>query len=85
MATPVTNDAQLTGNVLFYSRPEPLSREEHSKIGLRRMDKPFGFAAAYASIVALPVQNVAGFAVRSAWNATSTRPFGATARPGKNA
>lgn len=45
MATPVTNDAPLTGNVLFYSRPEPLSREEHSKIGLRRMDKPFGFAA----------------------------------------
>src|SRR5690348_12836776 len=34
-----------TGNVLFYSKPEPLSREMHAKIGLRRVDKPFGFAA----------------------------------------
>jgi hypothetical protein len=37
--------AEFTGNVLFYSRPEPLSRELHSKIGLKRMDRPFGFAA----------------------------------------
>jgi len=36
---------EFTGNVLFYSRPEPLSRETHSKIGLRRVDKPFGFAS----------------------------------------
>lgn len=45
MATPVTNDSPLTGNVLFYSKPEPLNRDDHHKIGLRRMDKPFGFAA----------------------------------------
>jgi len=37
--------AEFSGNVLFYSKPEPLSRELHSKIGLRRMDRPFGFAA----------------------------------------
>ncbi|MFI4975756.1 MAG: SapC family protein [Caulobacterales bacterium] len=37
---------ELSGNVLFYSKPEPLSREQHGKLGLRRMDKPFGFAAA---------------------------------------
>ena len=37
--------AEFTGNVLFYSKPEPLSRELHAKIGLRRVDQPFGFAA----------------------------------------
>jgi hypothetical protein len=37
--------AEFTGNVLFYSKPEPLSRELHSKIGLRRVEKPFSFAA----------------------------------------
>jgi len=37
--------AEFSGQVLFYSQPEPLSRELHSKIGLRRVDKPFGFAA----------------------------------------
>ena len=36
---------EFTGNVLFYTKPEPLSRELHSKIGLRRVEKPFGFAA----------------------------------------
>jgi hypothetical protein len=35
----------ITGNVLFYSRPEPLSNEAHAKIGLRRIDRPFAFAA----------------------------------------
>jgi hypothetical protein len=37
--------AEFTGNVLFYSRPEPLSRETHGKLGLRRVEKPFAFAA----------------------------------------
>jgi hypothetical protein len=37
--------AEFSGNVLFYSKPEPLSRELHGKIGLRRIEKPFGFAA----------------------------------------
>jgi hypothetical protein len=48
MALPPTQmppAAEFSGNVLFYSKPEPLSRELHGKIGLRRMDRPFGFAA----------------------------------------
>jgi hypothetical protein len=35
---------QVTGNVLFYSQPEPLTPELHSKLGVKRMDGPFGFA-----------------------------------------
>src|SRR5688500_1968930 len=34
----------LSGNVLFYSKPEPLAKELHSKLGVKRMDGPFGFA-----------------------------------------
>ena len=45
MATPAQTDtSQITGSVLFYSRPEPLNSETHAKIGLRRLDKPFSFA-----------------------------------------
>ena len=42
----MTTSAQtgITGNVLFYSQPEPLSPEMHSKLGVKRMDGPFGFA-----------------------------------------
>ncbi len=43
--SPIPPAAEFSGNVLFYSKPEPLSRELHGKIGLRRMDRPFGFAA----------------------------------------
>lgn len=35
---------QITGNVLFYSQPEPLSPEMHGKLGVKRMDGPFAFA-----------------------------------------
>ncbi len=42
---PMPPVAEFSGNVLFYSKPEPLSRELHAKIGLRRVEKPFGFAA----------------------------------------
>jgi hypothetical protein len=35
---------QLQGNVLFYSKPEPLSSETHAKLGLRRIPRPYGFA-----------------------------------------
>ncbi len=45
---------EFTGNVLFYSKPEPLSREAHARIGLKRLDKPFGFAAT-ANVVPLTV------------------------------
>jgi hypothetical protein len=35
---------QFTGNVLFYSKPEPLAKELHSNLGVKRMDGPFRFA-----------------------------------------
>jgi len=35
---------QITGTVLFYSQPEPLSPEMHGKMGVKSMDGPFGFA-----------------------------------------
>jgi len=35
---------QITGNVLFYSQPEPLTPELHGKLGVKRMDGPFSFA-----------------------------------------
>lgn len=40
-----TQGVALQGNVLFYSKPEPLSAEAHAKLGLRRIDRPFAFAA----------------------------------------
>ncbi len=43
--TTQTPDASISGAALFYSRPEPLNAQMHSKIGLRRVDKPFVFAA----------------------------------------
>jgi SapC len=43
-------NAPVSGNALFYSRPEPLNLQAHSKIGLRRIEKPFGFAASSQAI-----------------------------------
>lgn len=43
--TPAQPDPNMQGNVLYYSRPEPLNKEQHSTLGLRRVEKPFGFAA----------------------------------------
>ena len=43
--TPPQPSVPLIGNLLLYTQPEPLSREAHAKIGLRRVEKPFGFAA----------------------------------------
>jgi len=42
----MTTPAQpgITGTVLFYSQPEPLSPEMHGKMGVKNMDGPFGFA-----------------------------------------
>jgi hypothetical protein len=44
-STHPTDTGQLSGNVLFYSRPEPLNRDSHGRLGLRRIDNPFAFAA----------------------------------------
>ncbi len=35
----------ISGNILFYTTPEPLSKDMHSGLGVQRMEKPFGFAA----------------------------------------
>ena len=35
----------LSGNVLFYSQPEPLSLEAHGKLGVDAVEKPYGFVA----------------------------------------
>ena len=37
---------QITGNVLFYSKPEPLTADQHRTLGVKRLDGPFGFAKA---------------------------------------
>lgn len=42
--TTVQSPSPITGNVLFYDKPEPLSREEHGKLGVSRTDRPFSFA-----------------------------------------
>jgi len=36
-------DPQLSGQVMFYQQPEPLSLEKHRNLGARRTDKPFAF------------------------------------------
>jgi hypothetical protein len=37
--------AELTGEVLFYSRPEPLSKEAHGKLGVKTTEHPYAFTA----------------------------------------
>jgi SapC len=51
---PLAGNAQLTGNVLFYNKPEPLSREVHGALGVKRSDKPYAFVAS-AHVVPLTV------------------------------
>lgn len=33
----------ISGNVLFYNKPEPLNFEAHGKLGVKQIDEPFGF------------------------------------------
>lgn len=42
--TKLTPGGQISGNVLFYKQPEPLSPEMHKSLGVNRVDGPFGFA-----------------------------------------
>ena len=35
----------LSGNVLFYTQPEPISFEAHGKLGVTPADKPYAFVA----------------------------------------
>jgi hypothetical protein len=39
------HEAQLTGEALFYTAPEPLSREAHGKLGIKNIDTPYAFTA----------------------------------------
>ncbi|GAA0616208.1 SapC family protein [Brevundimonas kwangchunensis] len=41
--TDTTASAGLTGNVLFYNQPEPLSVELHGKLGANPVDHPYAF------------------------------------------
>ncbi|MEM7004624.1 MAG: SapC family protein [Pseudomonadota bacterium] len=36
-------DGQLSGNVLFYRQPEPLSHAAHGNLGVKQIAEPFGF------------------------------------------
>ena len=45
METTELPTGDITGTVLLYSRPEPLNPELHGKLGVKRMDIPFAFAA----------------------------------------
>ena len=56
--TDTTANAALSGNVLFYSKPEPLSVEAHSTLGVDPVDKPYGFVA-QANLVPLTVTEFA--------------------------
>jgi len=35
---------QMTGNVLFYQNPEPITPEHHGNLGVKRIDHPYSFA-----------------------------------------
>jgi hypothetical protein len=43
--TTVDHKAELTGEVLFYVQPEPLSKEAHEGLGIRTIDNPYAFTA----------------------------------------
>ena len=43
--TDTTSTAGLSGNVLFYGKPEPLSVEAHGTLGVDAVSKPYGFVA----------------------------------------
>ena len=41
--TTVAQQPELTGNVLFYKKPQPLNPEQHAALGVKQIDQPFGF------------------------------------------
>jgi len=58
MTDTTANANPLSGNVLFYSQPEPLSQEAHGHLGVEASSRPYGFAA-QANIVPLTVTEFA--------------------------
>ncbi len=43
MAEQQQNDIAVSGNVMFYKNPQPLTKEAHSKFGVKPVAKPFEF------------------------------------------
>lgn len=43
MSAGASSDPQLSGNVMFYNQPEPLSLDRHRGLGVKRVDAPFLF------------------------------------------
>ena len=41
--TQASQQPALTGNVMFYKNPQPLSPEQHGGLGVKKIDQPFGF------------------------------------------
>jgi len=56
--TDTTSTAPLSGTVLFYGQPEPLSVEAHGTLGVEAVDKPYAFVAG-ANLVPLTVTEFA--------------------------
>lgn len=56
--TTTATEAALSGNVLFYGKPEPLSVEVHGALGVDPVDKPYAFTAE-AHLVPLTVTEFA--------------------------
>ena len=42
---PSPNASPISGQVLFYSQPEPLDAQRHARLGMKITDRPFSFAA----------------------------------------
>jgi hypothetical protein len=60
--TTANANAGLTGNVLFYGKPEPLSAEAHGALGVDAVDKPYSFVA-QSNLVPLTVTEFAAAAL----------------------
>lgn len=56
--TTANADAGLSGNVLFYGQPEPLSVEAHGALGVDPVDKPYAFTSV-AHLIPLTVTEFA--------------------------
>ena len=56
--TDTAPNAALTGNVLFYHQPEPVSIEVHGSLGVDPVEKPYGFVA-QSNLVPLTVTEFA--------------------------
>ena len=58
MTDTTANASPLSGNVLFYGKPEPLSVEAHGALGVEGVDQPYAFVA-NTNIVPLTVTEFA--------------------------